>query len=112
MKHKYGEFQDTQISSIKSQIRKSIYFLLLCVDPNTKNEYKDIDVNKTFDNLLYRLGGLNDILFAPPELVMVISLLREAQIIYNDPTFDFSIYRKLILDAGGEVLKIKEVDNH
>ena len=110
MRYKYGEFTQSQISYTKSSIRKSIFFLLLCVDPNTRKDYSDIDVNKTFENLLHRIGGLNDVLLYPPEIVMVISLLKEAQKLYNSNIFDFSVYRKLILDAGSEVLKIKERD--
>ena len=40
------------------------------------------------------------------------SLLKAAQSVYNEPTFDFREYRKLILDAGAEVLKIKDGDDN
>lgn len=109
-KHKYGEFQDNQISQTKQYIRKQIYFLLLCVDPETKDEYPNIDVAVAFDGLLRKLGGLNEVLFCPPELVKVIALLEAALIEFNNPDFQFGIYRKLVLDAGSEVLKIKEVE--
>ena len=109
MKHKYGEFSSQQIKQTKQSIRKSIFFLLLYVDPKTKQEYEDVNVNKAFDGLLHRLGGMNDILLYPPELVTVISLLQEAWIEFNKEDFDFGVYRKLILDAGAETDKIKEV---
>ena len=109
MKHKYGEFSVEQIKYTKQSIRKSIFFLLLYVDPKTKQEYADVNVNKAFDGLLHRLGGMNNILFCPPELVTVISLLQEAWTEFNKKDFDFGVYRKLILDAGAEVDKIKEV---
>ena len=73
------------------------------------DEYEDVDVNEAFTNLLNKLGGLNSILFEPPELVTVISLLERAMWTYNKPKFNFYKYRKLLLDAGSEVLKIKEV---
>ena len=38
------------------------------------------------------------------------SLLKAAQDVYNQPDFDFKAYRKLVLDAGVEVLKIKDGD--
>ena len=44
-----------------------------------------------------------------PELVTVLSLLQAAMTEYNNPEFDFQTYRKLILDAGAEVEKLKEV---
>ena len=110
MKHLYGEFSDNQIVETKKSLRSSIYFLLLCVDPDTSYLYKDVNVNKAFDNLLYKIDGLNSLLFYQKVIVDIMSLLKEAQNIYNTPDFDFRVYRKLILDAGAEVLKLKEVD--
>lgn len=108
-KHKYGEFEENQIEITKKAIRKQIFFLLLCVDPESDEDYSNIDVAAAFNGLLKKLGGLNSILFYPPELVRVISLLEAALIEYNNPDFQFSVYRKLVLDAGSEVKKIKEV---
>lgn len=110
MKHLYGDFTKNQIAQTKEKLRKSIFFLLLCVDPKTTHEYdkEDIDVNKCFKGLLLRLGGMNEILMNQPELITVMSLLQAALIEYNSPGFDFKVYRKLILDAGSEVSKLKE----
>lgn len=110
MKHLYGDFTTNQIVQTKQSLRKSIFFLLLCVDPQTANEYdkEDIDINKCFNGLLLKLGGMNEVLMNQPELVTVISLLQAALMEYNSPYFDFKVYRKLILDAGSEVLKLKE----
>ena len=110
MKHKYGNFTTSQISLTKKIIRKQIFFLLLCVDPKTKNNYKHIDVNDAFKGLLCKLGGLNSILGEPQELVDVISLLEEALRKYNEPDFNFKTYRSLVLNAGSIVDVIKEVD--
>lgn len=109
MRHLYGEFTREQIVQTKKSLRGSIFFLLLCVDKQTASEYKDIDVNKSFQGLLLRIGGMNDLLMNPPELVTVLSLLQAAMTEYNNPEFDFQTYRKLILDAGAEVNKLKEV---
>jgi hypothetical protein len=109
MEHLYGEFTQNQIAQTKKSLRGSIFFLLLCVDPKTSSEYADIDVNKSFNGLLLKLGGMNELLMNQPELVTVMSLLQAALIEYNNPEFDFQTYRKLILDAGAEVLKLKEV---
>lgn len=110
MKHKYGDFTSLQIHEVKMLMRKDIFFLLLCVDPKTKQEYKNINVNKTFENIMFKISGMNQLLFCPPELITILSFLEEALSEYNNPDFDFQKYRKLILDAGSEVLKIKEVD--
>lgn len=109
MKHLYGEFTQNQITQTKKSLRGSIFFLLLCVDRKTSSEYKEVDVNKCFNGLLLKLGGLNQLLMYPPELVTVMSLLQAALMEYNNPEFNFHTYRKLILDAGAEVEKLKEV---
>lgn len=110
MTYKYGEFSNNQISETKEYIRKRIFFLLLIVDPKTKEEYKNVDVFQAFDCELRKIGGLNNILFEPPELVRVLSLLEAALIEFSSPNFSWTKYRKLVLDAGNEVLKIKEVE--
>jgi len=111
MKHLYnGEFTQNQIAKTKKSLRNSIFFLLLCVDPKTASEYENVDVDKCFKNLLYRLGGLNDLLLNQVEIVTTMSLLQAASKEYNDGQFDFQKYRKLILDAGSEINKLREED--
>lgn len=110
MKHKYGSFTKLQMLLTKESIRKQIFFLLLCADPKTKDNYKHIDVNDAFKGLLYKLDGLNSVLGEPRELVDTISLLEEALIKYNEPEFNFRVYRRLILNAGSLINDIKEVD--
>lgn len=109
MKYKYGEFRQSQINQTKWNFRKQIYFLLLIVDRNTSGEYPDVDPESAFNNLLYKIDGFNEILGYPPEMVTVASLLAEALKVLKTEPFRFLTYRKLILDAGSEVMKIKEV---
>lgn len=109
MTYKYGEFTNNQIAEAKQYMRKRIFFLLLIVDPKTKDEYLNININDAFNSELTKIGGMNNILFNPPELVRIMSLLEAALMEYQKECFDFGKYRKLILDAGNEVLKIKEV---
>ena len=52
---------------------------------------------------------MNQLFMEPPELVTVMSLLQAALMEYENPEFEFQTYRKLILDAGAEVDKLKEV---
>lgn len=106
MKSKYGDFTDKQVNDTLLKLRKKIFFLLLYVDPKTKNEYVKIDVNGAFENLLYELVGMNSLFFNPPELVTVCNLLEAARMEYFAEDFNFKVYRKLILDSGVEVMKL------
>lgn len=115
MKNLYGEFTKSQIAQTKKSLRSSIFFLLLCVDPKTSDEYKNVDINKSFENLLLRLGGLNDLLMNQIEIVTTMSLLQSALKEFNkinniNENFNFRLYRKLILDAGAEIERLKEGD--
>lgn len=104
--HKYGEFADKQISEIKEILRKRIFFLLLVAeDLETKTKFPKVNLEQANTTLLWRISGLNDLLGEPPELVTVLSLLEEAKNSITE-NFDFAKYRKLILDAGAEVMKI------
>lgn len=108
MIYKYGEFDSNQIADIKKYIQKRIFFLLLIVE-NKEHQYDGYDINKAFDIEMRKIGGLNSLLFSPPEIVRVQMLLEAAYIELNSPNYDWHKYRKLILDAGHEVDKIKEV---
>ena len=110
MEHKYGTFTAKQISFTKKHLRKQIFFLLLCTDPQTKEEYSFVNLDDAFNGLLYKLGGLNSILGEPQELVDVISLIEAAMLEYKKPIFNFKIYRHLLLDAGRLVNTIKDGD--
>lgn len=107
MEYKYGTFEQSQIADMKEKLRKQIYFLLCIADPATAENY-DVDVTQAFMNVQYRLNGYNSLMNYPPEVVTVASLLEAALLNYQD-NFNFAKYRKLVLDAGCEVLKIKEV---
>ena len=103
---KYGEFADKQISEIKEILRKRIFFLMLVAeDLETKTKFPKVNLEQANTTLLWRISGLNDLLGEPPELVTVLSLLEEAKNSITE-NFDFAKYRKLILDAGAEVMKI------
>lgn len=105
----YGTFSQEQISETKINLRKKIFFLLLFVDPKTKDNYPNVDIKQAFYSLIHRISGLNTLLGEQQELVTVLSLLQEAINIYDTEDFEFSTYRKLILDAGAEIMKLKEV---
>lgn len=104
--HKYGEFAEMQISEIKEILRKRIFFLLLVAeDLEAKEKFPEVDLMQANTTLLWRISGLNKLLGEPTELVTVLSLLEEAKNTITN-NFDFAKYRKLILDAGAEIMKI------
>lgn len=109
MEFRYGDFTPNQIAETKEKMRKQIFFLLLIADPVNAEEYDNVDVNEAIENFLVEFGGLNDLLNYPLELVEVMSLVNSAKIEYNSRNYNWRKYRKLILDAGNKVLKIKEV---
>ena len=90
-------------------MRKQIFFLLLIADPVNAEEYDNVDVNEAIESVLAEFGGLNDLLNYPQELVEVMALINAARIEYDKFNSNWKTYRKLILDAGNKVLKIKEV---
>ena len=108
MVYKYGECPVEQIQSLKTQMRKRIFFLLLCVDKETREKYQDVDVVSAIENLIVEFNGLNELLEYPPELLRVMSLLLAAKQEFTKEDFSYAEYRRLILGAGAEVLKIKE----
>lgn len=109
MTYQYGEFSDSQLSEYKEKMRKQIFFLLLIVDPKTKADYRDTNVDEAFENVMRVFGGYNSLIGCPMQMVTVMSILSAARIELHSETFDFATYRKLILDAGSAVLKIGEV---
>lgn len=102
MMHLYGHFTPTQMKEQKKSLHNSIHWLLIYKEEN----YEYLDAY--FDSLLLRIGGLNDILFEPPELVTLISLLQAARKEACNDDFSFKRYRKLILDSHSLIDKIKE----
>lgn len=109
MKHKYGEFSKDQILQTKELMRKRIFFLMLIVDPETADKYDSVNVKEAFEGTMSELGGFNDLLGCPVELVTTLSLLNAAKLEYESQNFRWKKYRKYILDAGNEVMKLKEV---
>lgn len=102
MKHLYGTFSPTQIKEQKKSLHNSVHWLLIYKEEN----YEYLDTY--FDSLLMRIGGLNDILLEPPELVTLLSLLHAARVEARKEDFEFKKYRKLILDSHSLIDKIKE----
>ena len=108
IEYQYGDFTTDQIVQTKKRMRNQIFFLLLIVDPATAKDY-DVDINEAFINVLTTWGSLNELLQYPEEFCEVMALLNAAYLEWRSPSFSWGHYRKLILDAGNSVRKIKEV---
>ncbi len=109
MKHKYGEFTTEQLSLSLHKFRKDIFLLLVIADPNTKENYSNINAEEAFENMMLKLEGLNELLLNPPRIISVMSLIERARMELTSDNFVFLRYRKLILDAGNEIIKLTEV---
>lgn len=107
--YKYGEFEERQIQDAKTKIRKKIFFLLLIVDPETCEQFNEVNVEEAFNNVQNIIGGLNAILLYPREVVFATSLVEAALLEYKSQDFSYPRYRKLLLDAGWEITRVKEV---
>lgn len=109
--YKYGAFTNDQILEEKKWLRKQIYFLLLIVDRATADQYPYVDVPSAIRDVQLQLAGLNELLGYPREVVSAASLIEAALEEYGRDPFRFKIYRKLILDAGNEIIRDGEVDH-
>lgn len=108
VKYRYGDFTTNQMATTKKKMRNQIFFLLLIVDPATADEY-EVNIDEAIQSVLCTFGSLNDLLEYPPEFCEVMALLNAAYLEWKSPSFKWTHYRKLILDAGNSVNKIKEV---
>ena len=86
----YGTFEDQQLEDNFTDLGKQIFNCLI------KKEQNDENIEFFIQSLLYRMGGLNTLLGAPPELITAMSLLEQAKSESN-----FKMFRKSILDACG-----------
>lgn len=102
----YGHFDDLQIEEYKEKLHKEMFWLLLYKDPKTKDEFKNVDFEKYFINLMKKIDGLNTLLFYSVEIVAIMSLLQAALNETRSDDFNYRSYRKLILDAHSLVDKI------
>lgn len=112
--YKYGQFTDQQIAETKQSLRKKIFFLLIVAEDEVKfgkKKFPEINLEQASTTLSWHISGLNKLLGEPVEIVTLLSLLEEAKQIIYDETFNFDKYRKLILDAGAEVLKIASLED-
>lgn len=105
MDYLYGEFSEEQISSHVKQMHNDIHKLLLYKDPAvTEKKFRSAqEFDVYFVNLLFRFGGLNELLGEPSEMVDLMETLQAALDESRKPEsdYDFIVFRRLIFDAHG-----------
>lgn len=110
MTYKYGEFTDNQIDVNAKFMHGEIHKLLLYKDPNIELDIfrNDDDFLTFFRNLMYRFGGLNELLGEPDQMVALMSTLQAAYDESLKDNFEWATYRRLILDVHGYIKAVFE----
>lgn len=110
MQYLYGEFTDEQIDEAVKSMHNDIHKLLLYKDKNITERIfnSEEDFIKYFTNLLFRFGGLNELLGEPPQLVTLMSTLQAAYDEVQCNKFRYKTFRKAILDCHGYIKSMFE----
>lgn len=108
--HKYGTFDVTQFNKYKDRMKKKIFWLIIYTDPETNEPYKNVDVTTYHKHIMEQISGLSSLLFHSSKIVDILCTLETAFSILNKEKFDFQSYRKLVLDAGAMMDRLKVGD--
>lgn len=110
MKYLYGEFSENQMQLNAKMMHSEVHKLLLYKDSNVTQEIfsNEDDYRIYFKNLLYRFGGLNELLGCPSQMVALIATLQSAYDLALGDKFNYSEYRRLILNAHNYIKIIFE----
>lgn len=114
MNYLYGTFSDSQIEDNAKLMHGEIHKLLLQKDPQIVKKIfqSDDEFLSYFRNLLYRFGGLNELLHEPPQMVSLMATLQAAYSETQTNAFHWETYRRLILDAHAYIKDMfEEVSN-
>lgn len=112
MNYLYGNFSDNQIELNAKIMHSEVHKLLLYKDNKITETIfvSEKDFLNYFTNLLYRFGGLNELLGEPVEMVSLMSTLQAAKDEVCSDNYNWNNFRRLILDAHGFIkLMFKEV---
>lgn len=108
--HEYGKFKLDQVEYYQTKLRKKIFWLVLYTDKNTKEDFSNVDVVKYHESLLFEISSLNKLLLYPKDFVEIINTLDSALTILKSDHFSFLKYKKLVLDAGALMQRLKVGD--
>ena len=115
MHYLYGEFTDEQINKTVISMHSDIHKLLLYKDRNITEQIfnSEEDFVNYFTNLLFRFGGLNELLGEPKEMVDFMSTLQSAFDEATNDNFQYKVFRRAILDSHGYIKAMfEEVDDN
>lgn len=104
MKYKYGEFTNEQINETVVSMHNDIHKLLLHKDRNITEQI----FMSYFTNLLFRFGGLNELLGEPQTMVAFMSTLQAAYDEVLSEHFRYQTFRRAILDCHGYIKEMVE----
>ena len=113
MKYLYGEFSDKQIDYAVVSMHNDIHKLLLYKDKKVTEVIfnSDEDFVNYFTNLLFRFGGLNELLGEPMEMVDLMSTLQSAYSEVLSNNFNYRVFRRAILDCHGYIKAMFEKED-
>lgn len=96
MKYLYGEFTDKQINEAVRVMHNDIHKLLLYKDKKIEETVfnSEEDFFNYYDNLLFRFGGLNELLGEPDNMVMLMSTLQAALDNIHSNHYSYKTFRK------------------
>lgn len=105
MKYLYGNFSDNQIEINAKLMHNEIHKLLLYKDSKVSEKIfnSEEEFQNYFTNLLFRFGGLNELLGEPEHMVALMSTLQAAKDESMNINYDYHIFRRLILDSHGYI---------
>ena len=108
--HKYGSFDISQFNKYKERMKKKIFWLIIYTDSKTNEQYQDVDVVAYHKHIMKQISGLNSLLLQSSKIVDILCALETALSILEKEEFDFQSYRKLVLDAGAMMDRLKAGD--
>lgn len=110
VKHKYGEFKPNQVEYYQKKLRKKLFWLILYTDEETNQDFKNVDVVKYHERLLFEISNYNKLMLYPENFSEVINTLDSALSILKSDHFDFSRYKQLVFDTGDLLINKKVGD--
>ena len=108
MKYKYGELSKKQIHDYKSYLHTKIHWMLLYKDPNLEEQYNHVNVSKYIISVQRQLAGLNELFNYSPQMLVLMTLIEKAKQVSEEASFDFCVYRSLLLDAHSAIDELPE----
>ena len=96
---RYGTFEDKQILEYKVKLHKQLFWLLLLKDPETKDNYLDIDFDSYYFNLMKKLNGLNILFGCPTQIIDIMANLEAAYFESKSEKYNYRTYRHFVRNA-------------